>query len=63
ILIFIGLAGAGVSAYFFVKDSTDHFIPTIVGMAVGGALALVALLFLCIVLGCIGSHDGYFNYN
>ncbi|CAF3208270.1 unnamed protein product [Rotaria socialis] len=63
ILIFIGLAGAGVSAYFYVLNSTDNFIPTIAGMAAGGALALAALLFLCIVVACIGSHDGYFNYN
>ncbi|CAF4912263.1 unnamed protein product, partial [Rotaria socialis] len=35
-------------------DSTDNFIPTIAGMAAGGALALAALLFLCIVVACIG---------
>lgn len=34
-----------------------------VGIAVGGALAIAALCFLCILLACIGARDGYFKYN
>jgi hypothetical protein len=35
----------------------------IVGIAVGGTLAIAALFFLYCVLACIGSRDGYFSYN
>ncbi|CAF3981504.1 unnamed protein product [Rotaria sordida] len=62
-IILIGLAGAGVSAYFLITDSSNDTIPKIVGIVVGGVLAIAALCFLYIVLGCIGSRDGYFTYN
>ncbi|CAF4725101.1 unnamed protein product [Rotaria sp. Silwood1] len=63
IIILIGLAGAGVSTYFLITDSSNNTIPKIVGIVVGGILVIVALLFLYIVLGCIGARDGYFTYN
>lgn len=80
ILILIGLAGVGVSAYFLAtgkshlsflthcnifiySDSQNDLIPKIIGIAIGGALVIFALCFLCIILGCIGSREGYFKYN
>ncbi|CAF3042607.1 unnamed protein product [Rotaria sp. Silwood2] len=63
IIILIGLAGAGVSAYFLVTNSSNNTIPQIVGIVVGGVIAIAALCFLYIVLGCIGTRDGYFTYN
>ncbi|CAF1203564.1 unnamed protein product [Rotaria sordida] len=63
ILALIGLAGVGVSAYFLATDSQTDFIPKIVGIVVGGVLAIIALTFLYCVLACIGSRDGYFSYN
>ena len=34
-----------------------------IGIAVGGTIAIAALCFLCILLACIGARDGYFKYN
>ncbi|CAM4778971.1 unnamed protein product [Rotaria magnacalcarata] len=63
ILAVIGLAGAGVCAYFLVTGFQTDFIPEIVGAAVGGVLAIASMCFLYCVLACIGSRDGYFSYN
>ena len=45
-----------------ILDSSNAVVPKIVGIVVGAVLAIAALCFLCIVLGCIGSRDGYFTY-
>ncbi|CAF2912524.1 unnamed protein product [Rotaria sp. Silwood2] len=63
ILAVIGLAGVGVSAYFLANNSQTNLIPKIVGIVVGGILAIIALTFLYCVLACIDSRDGYFSYN
>jgi hypothetical protein len=51
------------SYHFFILDSSNNFVPTVVGIAVGAFLAITALCFLCILLICIGSHEDYFTYN
>ena len=48
---------------FLILDSSKDVVPKIVGIVVGAVLAIAALCFVCIVLGCIGSRDGYFTYN
>jgi hypothetical protein len=79
ILVLIGLAGVGVSAYYFATSKifisfnlisfflrfsdTSQQTAEIVGIAVGGVLAIAAICFLCILLACIGSSGGYFSYN
>jgi hypothetical protein len=52
-----------VSFFFCILDSSTNLIPKIVGIAVGGVLAIAAFCFLYILLGCIGARDGYFTYN
>ncbi|CAF3545901.1 unnamed protein product [Rotaria socialis] len=63
ILAVIGLAGAGVSAYFLATDFQTDSIPKIIGAAAGGVLAIASMCFLYCVLACIGSRDGYFSYH
>lgn len=41
----------------------NNLIPTVIGIAVGGVLAIAALCFLYIVLACLGARDGYFQYH
>ncbi len=48
---------------FFLSDSSNNLVSTVVGIAVGGFLAITALCFLCILLTSIGSRDDYFTYN
>lgn len=43
-------------------DSTTNLIPKIVGICVGGVLAIATICFLYIVLACIGAREGYFTY-
>jgi len=43
--------------------SSTNLIPKIVGIVVGGILAIATFCFLCILLACIGARDGYFTYN
>ncbi|CAF1579674.1 unnamed protein product [Rotaria sp. Silwood1] len=63
ILAIIGLVGVGVSAYFLATDSKTNLIPKIVGIAVGGLIAIIALTFLYCILACIDSRDDYFSYD
>lgn len=46
-----------------ILDTTNNLIPTVIGIAVGGVLAIAALCFLYIVLACLGARDGYFRYH
>ena len=50
-----------VSTCCVISDSTNNTVPKIVGVAVGGALAIAAICFLYILLACIGSRYGYFS--
>lgn len=51
------------SRLFSTLGSSLDSLPMIIGIAVGAALAALALIFLYIVLGCIGARDGYFSYD
>jgi hypothetical protein len=45
--------------FSFISDSSNNLIPTVVGIAVGGILAITTLCFLCFLLGSIGSRNGF----
>lgn len=45
-------------------EDQQNYVPLkTAGVAVGGALALLAFCFLCCILACLGSRDGYFTYH